>query len=130
MGGRGARYGISENGNKYGSQYHTLYQVGNIKFVTKNSRQSETLTDTMTKNRVYVTVGGNDLLKITYFDNENKRNKTIDLDHYHNKKKPHVHHGYNHNENDPEKGYTNLTPKEKRMVDRVTKAWYNRKNGR
>ena len=38
--------------------------------------------------------------------------------------RPHVHHGYYHNENDGPKGGTNLTPEEKRMVDRVEKIWY------
>ena len=130
MGGRGASGGISTRGNKYGSQYHTLLQSGNIKFVTKNSRESENLMETMTKGRVYVTVGGEELQKITYFDNENKRAKTIDLNHLHKGEKPHAHHGYNHAENDSAKGAARLTPKEKRMVDRVEKLWQNRKKGK
>ena len=75
MGGRGASSGMSDYGNKYGSQYKTLLQSGNIKFVQKNSKTSETLMETMTKGRVYVTVGGNDLLQIVYFDNSMKRVK-------------------------------------------------------
>lgn len=117
---------MSDYGNKYGSQYRTLYQEGNIKFVQKNSRTSETLMETMTKGRVYVTVGGNNLLQIVYFDQDLKRSKTIDLSHTHNGKNPHTHHGYNHNENDSAKGYANLTTKEKKMVERVKKIWYNR----
>lgn len=35
--------------------------------------------------------------------------------------KPHTHHGCNHNEYDSKKGASNLTPKEKRMVDKVIK---------
>ena len=35
---------------------------------------------------------------IHYFDNNNKRNKTIDLRHTHKGKKPHVHGGYYHTE--------------------------------
>lgn len=130
MGGRGAASGMSidKNGkpkNKYGSQYHTVLESGNIKFVTKNSRTSETLMETRTKGRVYVTVGGNELQSITYFDTENKRSKTINLDHKHNGETPHVHHGYLHNENDGPKGATRLNDKEKRMVDRVRKLWNN-----
>lgn len=126
MGGRGASGGMSDHGNKYGSQYKALFQSGNIKFVQKNSRTSETLMETMTKGRVYVTVGGNDLLQVIYFDQSMKRNKTIDLSHTHDGKKPHTHHGYNHNENDNSKGYTNLTTEEKKMVARVRKLWYDR----
>ena len=126
MGGRGASSGMSDYGNKYGSQYRTLYQDGNIKFVQKNSRTSETLMETMTKGRVYVTVGGNNLLQIVYFDQNLKRSKTIDLSHTHDGKNPHTHHGCNHNGNDSVKGYANLTTREKKMVERVKNIWYNR----
>lgn len=125
MGGRGASSGVSDKGNQYGTQYKTVLSSGNIKFVEKNARDSETLFETMTRGRVYVTVGGKDLLQITYHDNINKRAKTIDLKHFHKGMSPHTHHGYEHNEGDGPKGATNLTPKEKRMVARVQKIWYN-----
>ena len=130
MGGRGAAsgYSVDKNGNpkaKYGTQYHTILKDGNIKFVEKNDRNSETLFETMTSGRVYVSVGGNDLLQITYYDNQNKRSKTIDLKHYHEGMKPHAHHGHEHNEKDGAKGAANLTTEEKRMVARVRKIWYN-----
>lgn len=41
--------------------------------------------------------------------------------------KPHTHHGYLHNEKDSAKGAANLTTEEKQMVERVKKAWYNKK---
>jgi len=125
MGGRGSSSGMSAKGNPYGSQYHTILQSGNIKFVTKNERDSETLMETMTTGRVYVNVGGDQLLSVTYFDTKNKRTKVIDLSHPHKGQQPHVHHGYLHNENDGPKGAADLTPKEKRMVERVRKLWYN-----
>lgn len=126
MGGRGASSGISRDGNKYGTQYRTLLKAGNIKFVEKKDRHGGTLFETMTRGRVYVTVGGKDLIQIIYFDNDNKRNKTIDLKPpAHNNKLPHVHHGYEHAENDGPSGGSGLTPEEKRMVDRVRKIWYN-----
>lgn len=116
---------MSAKGNPYGSQYHTILQSGNIEFVTKNERDSETLMETMTTGRVYVNVGGDQILSVTYFDTKNKRTKVIDLSHPHKGQQPHVHHGYLHNENDGPKGAANLTPKEKRMVERVRKLWYN-----
>lgn len=79
----------------------------------------------MTRGRVYVTVGGNDLLQIMYYDNENKRRKTIDLTHIHKKMNLHTHHGYEHKENDSVKGAANLTTEEKKMVERVRRLWYN-----
>lgn len=125
MGGRGSSSGISAGGKPYSSQYHTLFQSGNIKFVKKNERASENLMETQTRGRVYVTVGGNELQNIIYFDRDNKRNKVINLNHPHKGEQPHVHHGYFHNENDGPKGATRLTEKEKRMVARIRKLWYN-----
>lgn len=128
MGGRGASSGISKYGNPYGSQYHALLASGNIKFVEKNSRDSETLMETMTAGRVYVEVSNGEPYRIVYFDKENKRSKQIDLKHYHGKKSnkikgPHTHHGYEHSELDSKKGAANLTTEEKKMVDRAMSIW-------
>ena len=49
MGGRGASSGLSDKGKKYGSQYKTLLEHENIKFVTANSRASESLFETKTE---------------------------------------------------------------------------------
>lgn len=130
MGGRGASSGMSKFGNPYGSQYHALLTVGNIKFVEKNGRGSETLMETMTPGRVYVHVEKSELKSIVYFDTENKRAKQIDLDHVHKGMKPHIHHGYFHNENDPAKGASGLSPKEKDMVERVMQIWNNKGSGK
>lgn len=130
MGGRGAASGVSDKGNQYGTQSKTVLSSGNIKFVEKNARDSKTLFETMTRGRVYVTVGGKDLLQVSYYDNQNKRAKTIDLKHFHKGMNPHTHHGYEHNAGDGTKGATKLTPKEKRMVDRVKKIWYTYISGR
>lgn len=130
MGGRGASSGISDKGNKYGTQYHTILEDGNIKFVSKNERTSETLMETTTPGRVYVTVGGETLLEIMYFDKNNKRVKSIGLDHPHKGLQPHTHHGYKHNENDSKKGAANLTPDEKKIVERVRNLWYNHLNSK
>lgn len=127
MGGRGSSSGVSAAGNKYGSQYNTILTSGNIAFIAKNSRNSETLMETMTKGRVYVSVGGDELQSITYFDKQNKRTKSINLNHPHKGMQPHTHHGYLHSENDGPKGAAGLTPEEKKMVARVQKIWYNHK---
>lgn len=125
MGGRGSSSGTSKNGNSYGSQYHAILTSGNIKFVEKNTRQSETLMETMTRGRVYVQVGGDDLKSIVYFDNNNMRSKQIDLDHSHFGSTPHVHEGYLHSE-----FRKNLSTDERKMVDRVMDIWYNRRSTR
>lgn len=129
MGGRGSSSGISDKGKAYGTEYSTLYQSGNIKFVKINNGSATPPMETMTEGRIYVNVSGNNNLKsITYYDKNNKRFKQIDLDHAHkiNEKleQPHKHKGYLHNE----KGDYSVSPKEQKMVDRVIKTWYNKIN--
>lgn len=129
MGGRGSSSGVSVKGKAYGTEYTTLHESGNIKFVRYNdSKSSKTPIETMTNRRVYVTIDNRDNISaITYYDEENKRSKQIDLMHPHKNMIPHTHHGYLHNENDGAKGAANLTPKEKRMVESVTDKWYNKR---
>ncbi len=129
MGGRGASSGMSDSGKPYGTEYKSLLTVGNIKFVKHNDGSAAAPLETMTKGRVYVTVNAADVPKfISYYDTQNKRNKTIGLDKPHKGISPHVHHGYEHNENDGFKGTTGLSTKERKMVDNVLKAWYNKKS--
>lgn len=128
MGGRGASSGVSNKGKKYGTEYKTLLKKSNIIFVKYNdSKSSKTPMETMTKGRVYVTVNNEGKLSsITYYDNSGKRKKQIDLLQAHKGIIPHTHHGYIHSENDSRKGASNLTTKEKNMVDRIQKLWYNK----
>lgn len=56
MGGRGASSGVSVKGKAYGTEYATLYQSGNIKFVRYNDGAATAPMETKTKGRVYVTV--------------------------------------------------------------------------
>ena len=127
MGGRGSSSGISDKGKPYGTEYTTLYQSGNIKFVKVNNGSATPPMETMTEGRIYVNVSGdNNLKSITYYDKNNKRFKQLDLDHAHKVKgereQPHKHKGYLHNE----KGDYSVSPKERKMVDRVIKTWYNK----
>ena len=124
MGGRGASSGMSDKGNAYGSQYHTLYQSGNTEYVSKNSRLSEDLLETMTNGRVYATVNGNEVQRITFFDKDNKRNKVIEKDK--RTGKWHVHHGYYHSEYSNNK-HDELTQSDKQILDETIEKWDNRK---
>lgn len=128
MGGRGASSGVSDKGKPYGTEYSTLLKVSNIKFVKYNdSKSAKAPQETMTKGRVYVTVNEQNILKtITYYDNAGKRIKSIDLDKSHNGILPHTHIGYEHYE----EGTRRLTQDEKKLVDFVKKAWYNKKNSK
>lgn len=124
MGGRGASTGISVSGKAYGTEYRSIYRKENIKFVVQNSKEAvKTPMETRTRGRVYVTLGrkSKNPISITYYDGKNRRMKQIDLTHYHDGKKPHVHIGYVHDEN----GNRGLTAKEKRFVKYILKIWYN-----
>lgn len=126
FGGRGSSSGISTSGKEYGTEYTTLYQSGNIKFVRYNDGAATSPMETMTKSRVYVTISGrNELKSITYYDKYNKRYKQVDVGHPHRVNNvptsPHTHEGYIHDE----KGTRNLTAKEMKMVERIQKTWYN-----
>lgn len=129
MGGRGASSGVSNKGKTYGTEYETLYQSGNIKYVKYDGGSATTPLETMTKGRVYVTVNAQDRIKsITYYDKYNKHYKQIDIGHAHKvneiKKDPHTHKGYTHDE----KGTYDVSPKEQKMIERVQKTWYYHKN--
>jgi hypothetical protein len=59
MGGRGFSSGISDKDKKYGTEYHTVYQSGNIKFIKINEGAVTVPIETMTKGRVCVTLDNN-----------------------------------------------------------------------
>ena len=124
MGGRGAASGMSRDGNKYGTQYRTVLQDGNIKFVSKVNRQAETLMETMTAGRVYVEVGGKDLLRIVSFDEKNMRNHVIERDK--RTDEWHVHNGYFHTEKGTSQ-HEPLNDDDKKLLAKVKKLWHNHK---
>ena len=138
MGGRGASSGISRTGKVYGSEYHAILTndgkplvVDNIKFIQSNDSKNNNKApmETMTKDRIYVYVNGKNQIKsITWHDNKNMRNKTIEVDHFHIingvKTKPHVHLGYEHAEN----GSRGLLPNEQKLLDKINNIWYNYQN--
>lgn len=129
MGGRGSSTGVSANGKLYGTEYKSLLTSGNVKFVVRLDNSASAPMETMTNNRIYVTLSPQGEPKcISYYDNTNKRKKQIDLDKPHRDVLPHMHHGYNHSEKDSKKGFANLTKKEKEMVNRVNKVWREKKD--
>ena len=120
-------------GRPYGSEYTTLHQSGNIKFVRYNdSLAAKTPVETMSKGRIYVTVNDcGELKAITRYDQKNKRYKQIDLTgqaHTINGRQtiPHSHIGYYHDEH----GTTALSDRDKKLVDKVWRIWNNRRSRR
>ena len=132
MGGRGASLGSSYlwkgKEHTYSDEYKTLFQSGNIKFITPISGSASTPLETKTRGRIYVTINArNNIKAITYYDKSNKKYKQIDVTGNRHKingklELPHTQLGYDkHNAN--EKSTRVLTPKEKKMIDRVIKSW-------
>ena len=129
MGGRGAASGISTQGFPYGTEFHSVLQVGHIKFVKYDKAiNAKTPMETKTKGRIYVTLSDNKVKSITLYDKRGKRNAQIDVTGYPHKiddepTLPHVHLGYYHNEygkvrrvNDYERG----------LVAKAKRLWENR----
>lgn len=130
MGGRGASSGISDKGKVYGTEYSTLLKSENIKFVKYiDSKSAKTPQETMTKDRVYVTVNENgDLKAVTYYDKSGKRTKQIDISGKPHKIDgklvlPHVHYGYVHDE----KGTFKPSKGERDIIDKVIQLWNNKR---
>lgn len=121
MGGRGSSSGISDNGKRYGTEYHTVAQFGNVKVVKINEGNTTAPMETMTRGRVYATLDyKNDIKFISFYDSENERNKQIDIKgEKHNGILPHTHIGYEHDEY----GTRPLNDKEQKIVDRVLENW-------
>lgn len=120
---------MSDKGKPYGSEYTTLYEADNVKFVRYKNGSAKAPMETMAKGRVYVTVNADNTLKyITTHDASNKRATQIDLTlpaHVINGKPelPHTHFGYVHDEN----GTRKTNAGEMRLVEKVMNVWYNRK---
>lgn len=122
MGGRGSSSGMSVKNNPYKSQYRTLHEYGNIKFVSNIGKNYEPLMETKTAGRVYVQVGGKDIVRIVFMGENNKRNKVIEQDK--RTKEWHVHHGYLHAENS-EKAHDPLSVRDQRYLEKVKRIWHN-----
>lgn len=125
MGGRGASSGVSNSGKEYGTEYRSVITKGNIKFVVKNEGSATAPMETMTKGRVYATIGSDgEVRTVSYYSNDGKRIKQIDVagrPHIIDGEKvlPHTHIGYKHREG----GTDYLTRKEQRMVARIKAEW-------
>ena len=126
MGGRGAGSGLDpysgRNGKmfRYGEEYKTLWQDGDVKYVTpRDGKQSIRVPEeTRTPDRIYATIDKDNQVKyITYYGSDGKKAVQIDLKHKHNGLQPHAHDGKDHGEG------REITPKETQDMDRILKRW-------
>ncbi len=117
---------MSDKGKKYGTEYKTLAQFGNVKVVKYVEGNTKAPLETMTRGRVYATLDAdNDIKYITLHDSENERNLTIEVKgpEHHGLKTPHVHVGYEHDE------YGTRPPieKELKLIDKILHLWDKRR---
>lgn len=131
LGGRGSASGISDKGRKYGTEYRTLFQSNNIKFIKYDISKSATSPyETRSNHRIYVTINNkNEPKYITMYRNNGKRLAQIDISgptHTQDGRKfetPHIHVGYEH-----QGSYVrNLNFWEKRLLSRTKNIWYNKR---
>lgn len=131
MGGRGASSGVSDKGKKYGTEYNTLLDAGDILFIRRNDNSASAPYETQAgDNRVYATVNKRDKIKFVSTHENHKRKTQIDMtgpthhDENGNKiKTPHAHDGYEHLDARVRK----LTKSEMKMIDEINRIWENKK---
>ena len=128
MGGRGASSGMSTKGRKYGTEYETIRQSGNIKFIRYiDASNAKAPLETMSRGRIYAIIDSDNQMKyITKYSDDGRKYLQIDVigkPHLVNGKKiiPHVHLGYVHDEN----GTRELTKREYQLVEKILRIWEN-----
>lgn len=126
MGGRGAGSGLDpykgRDGKmfRYGEEFKTLWQDGNVKYVSLRdpAQALRVPQETRTPGRIYALIGKKgDVKSICHYDNEGKIDLQIDLDVPHNRIRPHAHDGYRHSEGRP------VTKAEQQESDWITTRW-------
>ena len=125
MGGRGSSSGVSESGYLYGTEFETVAQIGEVKFVRHKNGSVTAPMETMHKGRIYATLDfNNDVKHITYYDAAGERSKQIDVKGaMHNGLIPHAHVGYEHGEITTR----DLTASERSKVQSILEAWAKRR---
>lgn len=127
MGGRGAASGLSKH--KYGTEYSSLLQVGNVKYVKNALKTSANAPlETKVKGRIYALIDKqNKVRSINFYGDDGKRYKRIDVEGRGHPGKdgaivptPHVQYGYIGGKNDfarkPNKS-------ERKFMRKVLREW-------
>ena len=122
MGGRGASSGISDRGKRYGTEYKTLAQFGNVKVIRTKAGNAKAPMETMTPGHIYATVDkDNDIKYITFHDAEGERIKQIDVKgRKHDDALPHTHNGYEHEEYGT---YPGMSREDEKVVNNILEQW-------
>lgn len=126
MGGRGSSSGISDSWKRYGTEYKTLAQFGNVKVVKYDGGNARAPMETMTPGRIYATVDKrNDIKFVTFHDPAMERARQVDIRGVpHDGALPHTHNGYEHDEYGT---YPGVSPKDQKIIDKLMKQWERRR---
>ena len=130
--------GTSKAGKRapYGTEFHSVHQSGNIKFVKPNDGATTAPMYTKTKSRIYATLDENDEVKYITLHGKTwkamnegyNRSRQIDIKGKKHKIDgdptiPHTHFGYHH-----DKGTIKPTKSDQKLMDKVLTEWYNYKH--
>ena len=120
MGGRGSSSGISDSGKRYGTEYKTLAQFGNVKVVKYDGGNARVPMETMTPGRIYATVDKrNDIKFVTFRDPAMERARQVDVRGVpHDGALPYTHNGYQHDEYGT---YPGVSSKDQKIIDKLLK---------
>ena len=128
--------GTSKSGKKkpYGTEFETILQIGNVKYVRPISGATTAPMYTKSERRIYATIDKEGQVRfITFYDateeEEKKRYKQIDIRGEAHEVDgelilPHVHYGYLHYEN----GTFKPTEVDKKFIEIILKGWYDFNN--
>lgn len=102
MGSRGAfvnvnkgNFSFTENGKKY----ETIGQIGDIQILSMGSTKNVKAPEySHSPKRIYVTMKNGIIKHISFYDENHKQIKVIDMEHEHYGIKPHVHYNLDHSD--------------------------------
>ncbi len=101
MGGRGSFINVNSNNFAFKESGQTYFAIGmigdNIKVLERPGFSVKAPEYSHTENRIYAIMQKGELKHIAFYNDKHELIRSIDFLHYHDGKKPHVHHDIYHN---------------------------------
>ena len=101
MGSRGAFIDINKGNFTFtenGQRYETIGQIDGIQILHQPFGSVKAPEFSHSANRIYALIQDRKLKHISFYDENHKQVKVIDLEHYHCGLKPHIHYNINHSD--------------------------------
>lgn len=99
MGSRGSFIDVNRGNFNFtdnGQHYETIGVIGEIQILKQPYGSVKAPEYSHSPNRIYAVIQNDKLKHISFYDDNHKQVKVIDLEHYHCGLKPHVHYNLNH----------------------------------